>query len=134
MATISAEALLETDVDTAWAALSDFGAAGELFAGVLVDCERDGNQRTVTFANGMVVTEQLVTIDHEQRRFVYSVMGDPFTQHSASMQIVPDGDGSRFVWVSDFLPDDVRAGVEPLVTAGCEALKTNLDGKRGGTT
>jgi hypothetical protein len=127
MATIVAEVSLRSDADTAWMALSDFGAAGELFAGVLVDCKREGDKRTVTFANGLVASEQLVTIDHASRRFVYSVLGAPFTQHSASMQIVPEGDGCRFVWISDFLPDEVKSTIEPLVAAGCDAFRLNVD-------
>lgn len=129
MATITAEVSLQSDADTAWKALSDFGAAGELFSGVLVDCKRDGDKRTITFANGLVASEQLVTLDHDRRRFVYSVTGAPFTQHSASMQILPDGEGCRFVWISDFLPDEMQASVEPLVAAGCEAFKANVDAK-----
>jgi hypothetical protein len=44
------------------------------------------------------------------------------------MQIVPDGDRRcRFVWVSDFLPEAKRAVVEPLVDAGCAALKRVLE-------
>jgi hypothetical protein len=114
MASIKREASLRTDADTAWRALSDFGAAGELFSGVLVDCQRKGDHRTVTFANGLVVTERLVTIDHAERRLVYAVTEGPLTQHNASMQIVPDGNGCRFVWISDFLPDEAWADMVPL--------------------
>jgi hypothetical protein len=44
------------------------------------------------------------------------------------MEIVPDGDGRcRFVWISDFVPDAERAAVEPLVDAGCAAMRRVLE-------
>ncbi len=43
------------------------------------------------------------------------------------MQIMPDPAGSRFVWVSDFLPDERAGTMEPLIEAGWRALKTSLE-------
>lgn len=127
MATIRGEIDLAIPADRAWKVLRDFGRAGELFAGVLVGCRRVGAIRTVTFANGLEVSERLVTVDDDDRRLVYWVLDGPFSHHSASMQIVDAGDGSKFVWISDFLPDEAAAGVKPLVDAGCEALKKNME-------
>ena len=127
MASIRRETAIDVDADQAWSVLRDFGSAARLFAGVLVDCRLEGDVRTVTFANGMVVNERLVTIDDAARRLVYTVLDGPFTQHSASMQVVPDGHGCRFVWVSDFLPDSATSAVEPLVEAGCRALEANIE-------
>ena len=126
MATIRREAELAIDADRAWAALRNFGGAAQLFAGVLTDCRRSGDTRTVTFANGLVVTERLVTLDDASRRVVYSVLDGPFSLHSASMQIAPRDGGSTFVWISDFLPDEAAASVAPLVEAGCAAIRRNL--------
>lgn len=127
MATITCEISLRSGAAASWAALRDFGAAGELFAGVLVDCRRNGDRRTVTFANGLVVTEWLVTIDDTERRLVYAVTDGPFTQHSASMQITPEDEGCRFAWISDFLPDELRDDLVPLAEAGCDAFRRNVD-------
>ena len=127
MASIQRETALDVDADLAWAGLCDFGSAARLFAGVLVDCRRDGDVRTVTFANGMVVNERLVTVDDEARRLVYTVLDGPFSQHSASMQILPKGQGCSFVWISDFLPNEAAQAVEPLVEAGSRAIKANLE-------
>ena len=127
MASILREAALDLDADQVWSALRDFGSAGRLFAGVLVTCSRTGDIRTVTFANGMIVNERLVTIDDQARRLVYTVLDGPFLQHSASMQIIPTGQGCRFVWISDFLPDEVAPTVWPLVEEGCRAIATNLE-------
>ena len=105
MASIRSEEIVQIPADRAWAALRDVGNTHMLFAGVLVDGRIDGDIRTVTFANGMIVRERVVDIDEEQKRVAYTVLDGLFEHHSASMTIVPDGpERCRFVWISDFLP------------------------------
>lgn len=129
MASIRREEIVRVPAEQAWAALRDMGAPHRLFAGVLVDCHIDGDVRTVTFANGMVVRERIIDVDEDAKRVVYAVIGDLFEHHSASMQIVPDEEGRcRFVWISDFLPNDRVEMVAPLVEQGSRALVRNLEG------
>lgn len=131
MATIHRDIAIACDPERAWAELREFGAAGRLFSGVLTDCREADGLRTVTFANGLVVQERLVSIDEARRRVAYTVLDGPFTHHSAAMQLVQGDQGARFVWTSDFLPDAVAADVEPLVDAGCEAIKRALEQAAG---
>ncbi|MFA6113170.1 MAG: SRPBCC family protein [Sphingomonas sp.] len=128
MASIHWEELVNVPAEFAWQALGNVGEPHRLFAGVLVDCSIEGKERTVTFANGMVARERIVDIDADTRRVAYAVVDGAFEQHAASMQIVPAGDGRcRFVWVSDFLPDDRVEMVLPLVREGSRALVRNLE-------
>jgi len=128
MASIHREEIVKIPADRAWAALRDVGRPDILFADVLVDGRIDGDIRTVTFANGMVVRERIVDIDDSNRRVAYTVIDGIFEHHAASMQIVPDGDGRcRFVWISDFLPNEHMEFVAPLVEAGAKALVRNLE-------
>lgn len=127
MASIHRDIAINRDPESSWAALRRFDAAAELFAGVLVDCRCSGNVREVTFASGIRIVEHLVTCDDSRRRLVYTVRHELYAHHSASMQIVPDRAGCRFIWVSDFLPDERAAIVEPLIDAGCLALKRHLE-------
>ena len=126
MATIRREVLLDCDLDSAWAVLRDFGGGAVIFAGPLVDCIREGSVRRVTFASGLSVREQLVTRDDSDKRLVYSVLDGPFSRHSASMQLIAEGAQTKFVWISDFLPDEVAPGILPLVEQGCRAIQKNL--------
>jgi hypothetical protein len=127
MATVTSEAILPAGAERAWALLRRVEAADTAFPGVLTGCRLDGDVRTVTFANGMVVRERIVTIDEAQCRIAYSVIEGRFSHHNASMQIIPDGAGrSRFVWVSDFLPDDLETVVRPLVEQGTEAFRRTV--------
>lgn len=134
MASIYRDVLINQDPETAWAALRQFEAAAELFAGVLVDCRCAGDVREVTFAGGSKLVEQLVTRDDSRRRLVYTVRHDAYTHHSASMQILPDSAGSLFIWVSDFLPEERASTMEPLIDAGCAALKAHLEARKTAST
>jgi hypothetical protein len=126
MATIKREVALSMDADRAWQVVGVFGNAADVFAGALTACERSGDIRTVTFANGLRIKERLVALDPNERRFVYTVLDGPFTHHSASMQILATDNGCKFVWISDFLPDEVAARILPLIEDGCRALQRNL--------
>ena len=128
MATIWWEEPIALPADTAWAALREVGRAHELFAPVLTAAALDGEVRTVTFANGMTVRERIVARDEQRRRLCYAVLDDMFEHHSASMQLVPvDANHCRFVWISDFLPDERAQMVRPLVEQGAHALRANLE-------
>lgn len=124
MATIIKQIELGANVAKVWATIRDVGAADLAFPGVLTACRLDGDVRTVTFANGMIVREQIVTVDEAHRRVAYAVIEGGFSHHSASMQVESVDDKTcRMIWVSDFLPDDAAAVVAPLVEQGAAALQ-----------
>ena len=129
MASLYREETLSVSADQAWAALRQPANAPTLFAPVLVEGSVNGDVRTVRFANGMVVEERIVDIDDARRRIAYTaVKGTPMTHHNASMQIVEDGpQRCRFVWITDVLPNEMAAAIEPLVEQGSLALKSNLE-------
>jgi hypothetical protein len=85
--------------------------------GVVVSSHADGPVRVVTFADGQIARERLVSRDEEERRIVYSVIGDTMRpdHDNAVMQVISDGEGRcRFVWSRDVLPDEIA---EPLLAA-----------------
>lgn len=127
MASIYRDIAIDRDAESAWAALRRFEAAADLFAGVLMDCRCTGEVREVTFASGAKLIEHLVTRDDSRRRLVYTVRHEAYAHHSASMQILADSAGCRFIWVSDFLPNERAGAMEPLIDAGCGALKAYLE-------
>ena len=134
MASIYREQALGVDCDKAWARLRLVGDAHKLFAPVLVDCQLNGGTRIVRFANGMVVTERILAIDDARRRMAYAVQDGPgMAYHHASMQVVDAGPGrSLFVWITDFLPEEIGTTIAPLVEQGSDALKRNLEGEESG--
>jgi hypothetical protein len=131
MASISKEIFIDVDPTDAWAALRDFRAVDErLVPGFVVSCELDGpDTRIVTFFNGAVAREVLVGIDDDARRLAYTVVEGPLdsTHHNASAQVLPEGGGCRFVWITDVLPDDVAGTVSELMDRGIAVIKQTLE-------
>jgi hypothetical protein len=131
MASIHHEVVVKMDTDEAWAALREVGLAHRLFAPVLVAGQLDGDLRTVTFANGMVARERVLDVDDERKRVAYAVLDGPsLAFHHASMELVEEGPGRcRFRWITDFMPQDAAAALQPLIEQGAQALKKNLESK-----
>lgn len=128
MATLRREEIVNVSAEKAWAMLRNVGMPQVLFSGVLVDGVIERDIRTVTFANGMIVRERIIDIDETNRRVAYTVLDDLFEHHSACMEIFPAGEERcRFVWVSDFLPNERMELVKPLVEQGSRALVANLE-------
>src|SRR5262245_4911731 len=115
MASIHHEIAVEVDADQAWAALRLVSDAHELFAPVLVEGKMTGDTRKVRFANGMVVHERVLDVDDKRRRVAYTVLDGPgMSYHHASMEVVDAGpDRCRFVWITDFLPQEIRGNLTP---------------------
>jgi hypothetical protein len=81
----------------------------------------------VTFANGAIARETLVSSDDMSRRLVYAIMDQRFKHYSASVQVLAEGDGSRVVWIIDLLPDDLAGYVTQMAQQGAAAMKTALE-------
>ncbi len=129
MATIHKEVIIDASADRVWAAIADVGALHtRLVPGFVVDTVLTDDVRTVTFGNGMTAQETIITIEHDQRRLAYSVASPRLTQHSASNQVFPAGEGRcRFVWIADVLPHAAADTMGPMMAQGAEILKKTLE-------
>jgi hypothetical protein len=115
--------------DYVWAAIRDFGGVQRLVPGFVVDCHLDGNVRTVTFADGRVAREFLVTIDDDIMRLVYAEPRGPFVTRNASLQVFPEGNGRvKVVWIMDLLPNSLAALVGSNMDKGLSTMKHTLEG------
>ncbi len=128
MVSIVKECTLICSPDHAWSLLADPGAAQRAFPGVLAEARPETGGRLVTFADGTVVREAILGLDPARRRVAYTVVGARFAQHAASMQILPDAAGCRFVWWSDVLPDEHAPLVGTLMEHGVAAFRRAATG------
>ena len=129
MASIRNEIALRAPPDRVWDALRDFGAVHRRVApGFLTDSKLDDDDvRVVTFANGAVARETRVSSDNESRRLVYAIMDQRFKHYSASVQVFPEADGSRLVWIIDLLPNDFAEYVTQMTQQAVIAMKKTLE-------
>jgi hypothetical protein len=128
MASIYKDISLDARPDDVWAAVRDFGNVHRRVApGFVTDCKLDGDSRIVTFANGNIARELLVTMNEERRRLVYAVVSERVKQHSASIQIFADGEArSRMVWIADVLPNEIGPYIDGQMDLGSLAMQKNF--------
>jgi carbon monoxide dehydrogenase subunit G len=128
MPTVRKELTTAARPDSVWDAIADVGALHlRLVPGFVTNTVMDGDTRVVTFANGLTVREPIVSIDHAARRLAWGSMGGITSHYNASLQALPEGRGTRVVWIADFLPDDAQSSIDAAMTAGMRAMQGALD-------
>jgi uncharacterized protein YndB with AHSA1/START domain len=126
---IRKEIQIDAPPEKVWDALRDFGALHtRLVPGFVTDCRMDGEDRIVTFANGAVMREVLIDSDDDARRLVWTIVDGPYRHHQGAAQVLPEGDGARFVWTADLLAaDDVVAQTDEAMKMGIATVKKTLE-------
>jgi polyketide cyclase/dehydrase/lipid transport protein len=128
MASVRKEILIDATPDDVWAALRDWGAVHErLVPGFVTDARLDGDDRIVTFFTGTTVREVLVDLDEESRRLVWSVVDGAYTHHNGAAQVFAHDGRTRFVWVADFLPNEMRDRTDALMERGIGVIKETME-------
>ena len=130
MATIRNELALNAAPDTVWDVIRDVGAVHRRLApGFVTDTRLEPGARVVTFANGVVARELIVSVEEEARRLVWSIVGGTVTHHNSSFQVLPGGNGgTRLVWITDVLPHEAAGPIGAMVEQGSKVIKRTLDG------
>jgi hypothetical protein len=129
MATIRKEIEINRNRDFVWDAVRDVGAIHKrLVPGFVTDCKLDGDWRIVTFANGMVVPELIVSVDDENYRHAWSARSDHFAHHNASVQVFAvSPESSRVVWIADLMPNEAAENIALMIQHGLETMKRTLE-------
>ena len=128
MASVSVEIATKASPETVWDAIRDIGALHtKLVPGFVVHTELEPGARVVTFGNGMQVREPIIDLDETKRRLVWSAEGAGMTHYNASVQVFVAGEGSRVVWIADFLPNNMRDQVRSLMSEGIAVMKATMD-------
>ena len=129
MATIRKEIEIARSKKFVWDAIRDVGAIHKrLVPGFVVDCKLEGDWRTVTFGNGLVVRELIVDVDDKTCRHSWSARGKPLTHHNASIQVFADGDNKcRVVWIADLMPNEVAATIDGMIGQALNTMKQTLE-------
>jgi len=129
MATIHKEALIDAGADHAWSAVRDIGAIHQRLApGFVLDTRLESaDLRVVTFANGAVARERIVTVDDQARRLAYAIVESGAVHHSASIQIIAEGaQRCRLVWIADLLPDTLAPRFDSMMQQGTDLMQRTL--------
>jgi len=129
VATIRKEVSIEAKPETVWEAVRDVGAVHtRLVPGFVTDVRMEDGARVVTFANGQVAREVIVTIDDEARRLAWTIVGGRMTHHNGSAQVFAEGPArSRFVWTTDLLPDAMAPAIDGMMGQAMPIIKRTVE-------
>ena len=139
-------------VDEVWDRVKDFGAVGRWNPALkAVDSSggnRPGGKRTLTFANGETLVEELDSYDAAAREYDYrlsqpNVKALPASSYSVVFKLIPAGSGTRVEWKSrlyrgdtgneppEHLSDEAAVqAMHALFRAGLERLKELAESRR----
>jgi hypothetical protein len=129
MATIRQEIFIEARPETAWDAVRDVGALHtRLVPGFVVGVRLEDGARVVTFGNGSVAREVIVSIDDDERRLVWTIVGGKMTHHNGAVQVFAEGAAAcRFVWTTDLLPNEVAPAIAAMTGQAMPIIKRTLE-------
>jgi uncharacterized protein YndB with AHSA1/START domain len=79
-----------------WALAGDATKLHTWFPGI-VDCTVDGNMRVITMGTGLPMPEEILLIDHTQRRFQYRITAPIFVHHRGTIDVIELADDECLV-------------------------------------
>lgn len=131
MASIHRDVPIDAAPEEVWAAIRDWGEVHHRLApGFVTDTRVEGDVRLVTFEDGTVVHELVVSLDDDARRIAYAVVGGSLKvfHHHASMQVFAGTGGrSRFVWITDVQPHVLAEPIAAMVDQGVRTIRETLE-------
>ena len=128
MATVKKEVHIERPPDAVWAVVGDLGSLS--WVPGITKSTLEGDTRTCSLEGDGALTEKILLVDAAARRYEYTITESPMpiSSHQASMEVVPDGTGSRLIWATEVEPDDLAPIFDSVAEGGAQALKKQLEG------
>jgi len=108
----------------------DIGALHtRLVRGFVVATELLPGGRRVTFSNGMIVVEPIVSCNDDLRRLVWTAQGGPsgLLHYNGAVQVFArEVGGSRVLWTADVLPHAAAPAIAAMMQEGAIAMSAAL--------
>jgi hypothetical protein len=114
--------------DEVWGVFRDIGAVHTRLApGFVIDTVvLAPDERRVTFANGAIVTERIVSIDDDARRLAYTILERADEHHHASFEVLPSDGGALVVWTTDVMRGPVAETFRATMVAAVPVIAAAL--------
>jgi carbon monoxide dehydrogenase subunit G len=132
MATLHNAVFIEAAPDRVWDAVRDLGALHtRLVPGFVIDTKLEGDAaRIVTFGNGLVAREEIISLDDERRRLAWNAQGGKTTHYNAVLEVVPEANGTRVRWTTDLLPHDMATPIQAMQEQALAIMQQTLQAAR----
>lgn len=128
MATLHNSVLIAAAPEVIWDAAKDIGALHtRLVPGFVVNTQLEGDTRVVTFGNGLVARESIISIDDERRRLAWNAEGGKTKHYNAVLQVFAHGSGSRVEWTIDLLPNEMAGPIQGMQDQALAIMKKTFE-------
>ena len=108
MGTVRRHAFVERSADVVWELVGDPARLHEWFP--ITSTRVEGKKRWINLPSGLSFEEDIVTLDHDLRRFQYSIVNNPIVKsHLGTVDVIPDGPDRCIVIYSTDLDPEVMA-------------------------
>jgi Polyketide cyclase / dehydrase and lipid transport len=127
MATLRETIHIDASPDKIWAEVRDPLSVLNFFD-ALETAEMVGSARKIKMGD-IFITEEIVTVDDDLRRFQYSIteMPIPVEFHLSTIDVLEDGDGTLIVYGVDVRPDMLKDILAPTISGATAAMKAYFE-------
>lgn len=97
----------------------------------IVSTRVEGKKRWIVLDGGITFEEDIITLDHDLRRFQYKIVNNPLiTSHTGTVDVIDDERGGCLVMYStDMDPEVLALPIGGAAGVGLKKLKEMFDGK-----
>ena len=122
MGTVRRHVFIDSPADEVWALVGDPARLHEWFP--ITSCEVVGNKRWINLASGLRFEEDIITLDHDLRRFQYSIVNNLIVKsHLGTVDVIPDGPNRCMVMYGTDIDPEPMGLIIGAAGAGLEKLK-----------
>ena len=127
MATVRRHVFIARAADDVWTLVGDPARLHEWFPTTATEVE--GSKRWVSLASGLRFEEEIVTLDHDLRRFQYRIVNNAIVQsHLGTVDVIADGpDRCVVVYSTDADPDVMALMIAGAAGDGLERLRIMME-------
>ncbi|MFM7337344.1 MAG: SRPBCC family protein [Actinomycetota bacterium] len=132
MGTVRRHAFVDCDADTVWKFVGAPERLAEWFP--VTNCKVEGDKRFITLAAGIVFEEDIITLDHDLRRFQYKIVNNSLIKfHLATVDVIADGPTRCVVvYSTDMDPEVLALPIAGAASVGLKKVKEMFDRKTKG--
>jgi carbon monoxide dehydrogenase subunit G len=111
-----------------WRVIADVGSVAEWFPSFR-SSRVEGTQRVIVTNTGMSLVEDVLRVDHEQRRFQYAIVPNgAIREHRATVDVVDLGDESCLVvYSTDMAPAVLVLALSGAIAEALDNLRDRLE-------
>jgi len=123
MGTVRRHVFIDSPADEVWALVGDPARLHDWFP--ITSCEVVGKKRWINLASGLRFEEDIITLDHDLRRFQYSIVNNLIVKsHLGTVDVIPDGPNRCMVmYGTDIDPEPMGLIIIGAAGSGLEKLQ-----------